>query len=148
MKTKLIALMLLLSACGTKEAGIVDPAFNEYVQDFEMKVGVQVNNVDITFEPTKYPVLGECWSGGSKNKVKIDPTQWAKMNKYAREQLVYHELGHCVLGLKHNDGEVEINGWTVEGSIMNTYFFGNAWYYVNYNEKYKQALKNNTLVKE
>lgn len=146
---KLIGLMLLLSACGTKEKAFIDPAFNEYVQDFEMKVGVPVNGVDIVFKPTQYPTLGVCWSGGTgNNKIEIDPTHWKKMSKYGREQLIYHELGHCVLGLKHNNGEVEINNWTVEGSIMNSYWFGNAWYYLKYNEKYKQALKNNTLVKE
>jgi hypothetical protein len=145
---KLIALMLLLSACGTKVNTTVDPALVSYVQDFEMKMGVPANNTDVVFKPTSYPTIGVCYRGGEKNKVEIDPVQWTKMDGYGKEQLIYHELGHCVLGLSHNDGTFEMDGWNLPGSIMNTFWFGNAWYYVKYNEKYKQALKNNTLVKE
>lgn len=149
MKTKLIALMLLLSACGTKEKSIIEPSLVSYVQSFEMKIGVPVNNVDVVFKPIKYPTIGLCYrGGGEKNKVEIDPVQWKKMDEYGREQLMYHELGHCVLGLGHNDAEAKLDGWMVEGSIMNSYWFGNSWYYLKYRENYNQALKNNTLVKE
>lgn len=149
MKTKMIALMLLLSACGTKEKAIIDPAFNSYVQDFEAKVGVPVSGVDIMFKPTEYPAIGVCYQYSSgKNKIEVDPTRWASMDEYGREQLMYHELGHCVLGMRHNDAEVSMGGWMVEGSIMNSYWFGNAWYYLKWRENYKQAMKNNTLVKE
>ena len=39
-------------------------------------------------------------------------------------------------------GEMEL-----PASIMNTYFFGESWFYMDNNEKYKEALKNNTTVK-
>lgn len=146
MKTKLIALMLLLSACGPKERGAIDPAFDSYVQDFEMKVGMPVTGVDIVFAPTEYPAIGVCYQYSSgNNKIHVDPKKWASMDGYGREQLMYHELGHCVLGQGHNNAEIKLGRWTVEGSIMNSYWFGNSWYYIKYNSQYKQALKNNTV---
>jgi len=105
---KLMILMLLLSACGKKIDGVIDPAFDQYVQDFEMKVGVPVSGVSVTFKPTEYPVLGVCIYGGEIAKVEIDPTQWERMDSHGREQLIYHELGHCVLGRGHDDRKVRL----------------------------------------
>lgn len=32
----------------------------------------------------------------------INVEHWAVINKWERQELVYHELGHCLLGLGHN----------------------------------------------
>lgn len=145
---KLMILMLLLSACGKKIEGVIDPTFTSYVQDFEMKIGVEVNGVSIRFKPQTYPVLGVCKSGGEIAEVEIDPTQWEKMNDIGREQLIYHELGHCALGRPHDGRKTKLNNVTVEGNIMYPYFFGEDWNYIRYREQYKVALKNNDIVKE
>lgn len=141
-----LALVLTLSACGRK--GQVDPAFNAYVRDFEVKIGVGVNNVDISFRKLNAPTIGVCYSGGQFNQINIDPDFWATMNESGREQLMYHELGHCVLGLGHNDELSTLDNMVVEGSIMNKYWFGHTEYYEKYKENYKQALKHNTVVEE
>jgi beta-lactamase regulating signal transducer with metallopeptidase domain len=48
--------------------------------------------------------LGQCksYSNGSKAIV-IDQLYWNRVNDREREYLVFHELGHCVLGREHKD---------------------------------------------
>lgn len=141
-----MAIILVLSACGRK--GQIDPAFSVYVRDFETKIGVSVNNVDIKFGKLKAPTIGVCYDGGQFNQIRIDPDFWETMDENGKEQLMYHELGHCVLGLGHNNELSTLDNMNVEGSIMNSYWFGNAGYYAKYKENYKKALKHNTVVEE
>jgi hypothetical protein len=140
-----LIIFLFLTSCGVKTT--IDSAFTSYVQDFEFKIGVPVANVDIYFKKLTYPTIGVCYRGSVKNVVQIDPDQWNLSDDYGKEQTIFHELGHCVLGLQHNDARATLDNQNVEGSIMNTYFFGNKPYYIKYHENYKQALKTNTLVK-
>lgn len=141
-----MAVILVLSACGRK--GQVDPAFSAYVRDFETKIGVPVTNVDIKFGKLKAPTIGMCYDGGQFNQIQIDPDFWQTMNEDGREQLMYHELGHCVLGQGHNNETAILDNMNVEGSIMNSYWFGHAEHYSKHKEKYKQALKRNAVVEE
>lgn len=32
----------------------------------------------------------------------INKEHWATINKWEKKELIYHELGHCILGLGHN----------------------------------------------
>ena len=146
MVARFIFLALILCSCGKK--GTVDPAFQEYVQDFEINIGVKVTGVDIYFKAQKAPILGVCISGGSIAKIEIDPEQWQKMGPYGKEHLIYHELGHCVLGRKHDDRLLAYNSGYIEGSIMNTYWFGDSWYYLKYRQQYKMGLKNNDVMQK
>lgn len=141
---KYVIVVLLLS-CGERQ-GFIDPAFSSYVKDFENKIGVKVSNVDIRFEALKPPMLGLCITGGGLEDIKIDPISWINMDDLGRELLLYHELGHCVLFMKHNDSRVILEGLNVEGSIMNAYWFGNTSHYRRYREQYKLALRRNALV--
>ena len=60
--------------------------------------------------------LGQCksYSDGSK-KVIIDQPFWDNASDLEREYVVFHELGHCILGRDHNDTK-DSNGKCV--SIM------------------------------
>lgn len=74
---------------------------NEFgiVIDFEsMNVGGYIENIQTT------GTIGQCrsYSDGSKNVV-IDTRYWNRMNDTEREYVVFHELGHCVLGRSHVD---------------------------------------------
>lgn len=42
---------------------------------------------------------GYCSSRG----VALNSKHWALINKWEQRELVYHELGHCLLDLGHND---------------------------------------------
>ena len=46
-------------------------------------------------------VLGQCNVYKNDNIVFIDPTFWATASDWDRRSVVFHELGHCVLGRGH-----------------------------------------------
>jgi Zn-dependent peptidase ImmA (M78 family) len=39
----------------------------------------------------------------SENKIFINKRKWDTLKESMKERLIYHELGHCVLGLKHDN---------------------------------------------
>lgn len=135
---------LVLFGCG--HTARIDPAFLEYVDDFESHIGVAVTDTDIVFDELDGPTLGYCITGQATNEIHIDRKSWSMMTKDGQEQLIYHELGHCVLGLEHNNLRTILDGYYVEASIMNAYWFGNRSYYSKYKENYKYALKYNISV--
>jgi len=49
-------------------------------------------------------VAAQCISHeGRRGCIRIDPSIWSEIAEPQREYLVFHELGHCYLGLGHND---------------------------------------------
>lgn len=60
-------------------------------------------------------------------QVGINPDRFNNSDEYGRIELVFHELGHCLLGLTHNDNQVSImthSGLkTMASSWMSTYHF-------------------------
>jgi hypothetical protein len=142
----LISTVYSVSSCGINDTGTIDAEFIPYVRDFEENMGVKVTGINIRFGNTRYPTIGWCQITPGLNEIEIDSAFWMSADDKAREQLLYHELGHCILYLDHDDRRVRINNANIEGSIMNTYFFGNRDYYRNYNSQYKAALKRNALL--
>jgi hypothetical protein len=104
----------------------VDPELEPYVQSFERAygafAGVRVALADLTEDG--YGTVGLCQMGGYG--VKIDRAYFEYYREWmpeAVEQLVYHELGHCVFGLGHDDHEFGSTGpapWCPR-SVMNPY---------------------------
>jgi hypothetical protein len=62
--------------------------------------------------------------GDDGNKtITIDPDFWANASSDQREQLVFHELGHCALVLRHN---IVVDSNRCLLSIIYPYAFGNS----------------------
>ena len=65
---------------------------------------------------TEENVIGTCsWTQNHSHNITIDQNYWRTANDLQREFVVFHELGHCVLGKDHVDGE-DANGQCI--SIM------------------------------
>ena len=48
--------------------------------------------------------VGLCtYNVNQPNTIKIDASYWNRANDSRREKIVFHELGHCLLGRTHND---------------------------------------------
>ena len=82
-------------------------------------------------------MIGYCYRNGDGTKriIRINPVFWANNqdNFASKEELMYHELGHCILDRDHNDSKL-IDGKT-PASVMNHYHIGqNSYekYYVDY----------------
>lgn len=86
--------------------------------------------------------VGICYSyTNGDRRIEIDPTYWANSSDNGKEQLIFHELGHCVFNLDHNDNRLDIKDYgTIPASIMNSYAFGEQWYYETFKEYYRKEL--------
>ena len=85
--------------------------FNFYVESFKEageSVGWKVNmhGVKIDFVDK----LPEAWVGvciPEQRQVFVDLHYWLRTDETHREELVWHELGHCVLGREHTTASVD-----------------------------------------
>ena len=68
----------------------------------------------------------------SRPAIYIDKDYWDNASEMARESTVFHELGHCVLNLEHNDQDVVIKGEKLKKSLMAPVEFGGYKYLANY----------------
>lgn len=52
-------------------------------------------------------IVGQCISSGTPfiNTIKIHPKRWEEFTQYAKEELIFHEMGHCIHGLSHDNGK-------------------------------------------
>lgn len=59
-------------------------------------------------------VAGTCSYGGRTNQrdVLIDSDFWKRSSPLYREYIVFHELGHCVLGQEHREACFSNRTWT------------------------------------
>lgn len=130
---KLIPLLFLMS-CGKSiqdflhingspiKKSKTDITFNKFVESFSEQFDVIIN-VPIIFKKINYNYAGVCikYSTGYK-EIQINSIHWENYSLEQKEQLVYHELGHCVLNRKHNDLLMETNV-NCPNSIMKSYMF-------------------------
>lgn len=109
--------LLLFAACEKEEDLQVDnlyiaPELQPYFDLFEEEAaarGLNYNLENANLEGyllriTEDDVVGQCaYNSDRPNRVTIDLTFWRRASSYNKEMVVFHELGHCVLGLGHND---------------------------------------------
>jgi hypothetical protein len=101
----LLVSILGLTSCAAPEN--TDGVFTQYMQSFNAAAS-SVNSkayayVPITFGDTTVAgsdVVGLCYLSGSP-RVLIDEDAWNTSSSPKREVVVFHELGHCVLGRQH-----------------------------------------------
>ncbi len=122
----------------------IPPELEKYVIEFEQIYNKRVN-YSIVFGKLKENNIGKCNIRGRFRKITIDLEFYEKYkdNEYVIHQLIFHELGHCTLLLDHNNGLDEIFR---EISIMNSYAFGNKFYYQHNLDYYIDSLIDHRIV--
>lgn len=151
-KIQFTFLALLLIGCA-KDLTVGDTAFTDaelipYVNQF-LKLATEhgtvldasrVSRIVIVFDAaTVYPILGKCTVSTKGLSIKINPENWQYASKAEREQLMFHELGHCLMGLQHDntvaklyDYNSEIDGfYSGAANLMNAYAIWGEWYEPN-----------------
>jgi len=156
----LILFTFLLASCGlqVKKKNVlkIDPAFSQYVQRFESMGNTKIKNLEFSFGETAhldregFTVYGYCQKGTVETnkllvkevveirKIVINPRVWDRLSIKDKEQLAFHELGHCVLERGHKDsflGNRPI-------SIMHPYHNQVSPVYTNFYGSYMQELFN------
>ena len=98
--------LLLLSAC-KKTVHDIPPALLPYVQDFfeearSRGLDLEMSDFDLIIELRQiddHHIAGRCRNG----KMIIDSIQWNYRDEKGRRSLLFHEMGHCVLGRGHDN---------------------------------------------
>lgn len=109
-----ICCFLLLSACEKEEtlSSQVEEALQPYFERFDQEARIRGLDFSLEMEELEASiirvdeegVLGQChYSEQAPNIVEIDNQFWARATDLEKEYVVFHELGHCVLGRNHDD---------------------------------------------
>lgn len=101
--------LLLLLLVGCAQNPYVEPELKPYMDKFDQTFDTHskysvVFGKDLKLKGKR--VLGICTHYGANsagNLIEIDILDWEWMSEVSREQLMFHEAGHCTLGLKHNE---------------------------------------------
>lgn len=164
MKKTLFGVIVLcfLSGCGliqNRPAGTIEPQFIPYVSYFSSKaednqVGIgDLYSLSVNFsedtDPNNKNTLGICIRHSDSQQVYIRKSYWDKASIIDREELIFHELGHCLLGLQHDnslqiarDFATNVNtDFRLPHSIMNPYHLGNIVYGDNREEYIRQLFQ-------
>lgn len=88
-------------------ASLQDDEVRSYVVEFEKEYGIEVDYEVILVDEQlgeDVNILAICTLSESKPpRVRIERSFWDTNLPIRRRALVYHELGHCSYGLRHND---------------------------------------------
>lgn len=97
MKTHLIAILLTVCACASKPDLSAEKQawYNEANER-----GCLVFPTKLYFADLKGEAVGYCVP---RFGILIDIDSWNKFGPLQRKELVFHELGHCVLSLEHSE---------------------------------------------
>lgn len=121
--------LLSLSSCG--HPYIIEqtfiPEYNKFLNfAVDRNIALQqdrIQHLSITAKSLPYLVLGQCEEYGGDYTVRIDRTYWSNATWVGQEAVLFHELGHCLLGRKHLNDVDTTTGTYV--SIMNEYQLDN-----------------------
>lgn len=120
-RTAAVALLLLVTACGPNvESSLhelpylgdvhVQAECEQYYGRWERETGIPIMYVSCRIEPLNMPnVVGVCETLHRYKAIRLDAEWWKVLGAHQREQLMFHELGHCVLGRGH-DTELHPDG--------------------------------------
>lgn len=111
----LLVVFGLLSSCSEEDViGInIDPELQVHLDNFvkeAAKRGLLIDynrlgvSIVVTIEDVEDHVPGLCNRDGGTREIQIDRLFWnSQASELKREWIIFHELGHCILGLGHND---------------------------------------------
>jgi len=136
----LLSVSSMLIGCGNGfrpiNVGVVDPEFEPYVELFLDYANIPSINVDMYFNNQSGNVIGVCKTRGNEKKIEIDGVWWYSASELDREILIFHELGHCVLGQGHRNYTLSDG---CRGSVMDEYHIG-AYCYEKHYDYYLEEL--------
>jgi hypothetical protein len=136
----MVFIAVMTSACAKEHAHQVQiaPAFQSFVdqwhKDAESTLGrdLVIDDLIIEFDGALTIQSGEqglcSMDGNATPVIHISPTVWNIDSAFPRQMLIYHELGHCILGRGHNNTIYEMplsnddgtfSQYPVNQSIMN-----------------------------
>lgn len=151
MITRLVALFILLVADDSLASGKIkqDPfgEFQPYVDSFQVaghSQGYRFKGQKFNiFLSDRMPVrdwVGVCYPGirGQTPVILIKRSYWMRSDNLHREQVVWHEMGHCILRREHK--EDEIKGHPVSIMYPDVSIVEDECYYLAHKKEYIKEL--------
>ena len=138
----LTLIFVILTGCGLPHSYSSDPDFDLYKQKFEQETGVRVT-VPIVYDSLGKETVGLCETFADGYRlIRIDTDFWQTMGNGGKEEVIYHELGHCQLDRDHvaQLTSTPAYRYAIPNSIMFPYIFGDASFYWMFREHYVQEL--------
>lgn len=154
---RLSLIFLMLTACGRvgevedflkskdyvdKRAPFVEEVFKVHVNTFKFYYKTDFN-ILMEFKVLDGMTMATCksWSDGYR-EIAVDPVKWIGLSFNGQEQLLFHELGHCIFNLDHVETKMKKGNWiNIPTSIMYPYVFGDTDYYKEFKDHYFQEMK-------
>lgn len=163
-----VLLIAVLTACITivevpERIPFVDPRVKSLLADFQNdfaefqkipgnspnKMYFSPNTITILIKPITLKgdkntrIIGTCsFDAYNMPHVVLDETDWYATTDAGKKWVVYHELGHCLLGQNHRDFKVKFGNDIIKGSIMDA-IRGLSYDLELYNPYYMQELFSN-----
>lgn len=134
----LIIVALMASACAPIQYQI-EPSAMPYVERWEELYNIAVE-LNVKLAPIGPAIVGLCRQGGGDREVTLDAWYWEAADDAERESLIFHEFGHCLMGLGHDRRLASVDGWTIPASIMYPYVFDGS-IYEYHKEYYREELR-------
>jgi hypothetical protein len=97
--------LLFFASCGRHVIRPeIDSEFKSYVSRFSNVHRITIKSDVVFGKLSNIKFVGFCTRlSNGKSKVEIDKDYWNRASVAQKELLIFHELGHCELGLPHND---------------------------------------------
>jgi len=99
MLRKTVALLLSIMCISSCALANFETEYLEFYQE-AIKRNCMVFPVNAYFSRLEPGIAGYCIPGFG---ILFNEDRWAAFGPYQRKELVFHELGHCVLGLEHKE---------------------------------------------
>lgn len=80
--------------------------FNNKFERIAKECQVELYDASLKFASTREKLYG--WCRPYSGSVLINSRHWNKLTAVKKEQLIFHELGHCRLDQKHDDDDLNI----------------------------------------
>lgn len=155
MKTILLS-VFIISGCGNviadfqqkpkKDFDLVSEAtLTPYLKRFGDYYKVKTSHIATEFtvlNNTDQHTVGLCWAyDDGARKIQIDTDYWNNITDNGKEQLIWHELGHCALNLGHDENLITRNNFVnIPESIMYPSTFGDTNFYADEKDYYFKEL--------
>lgn len=137
MRMDLITICLFTIGCGQVNATNKYHAKEAemYLVEFEQDYGISTGQTEVTMSDKGFEknVIGYCMSDdiNPTGNIVLNSVTWPNLTDTEKHNLVYHELGHCILLRDHNDALYPDGCYR---SIMNTYLISDFCYFLHKDE--------------
>lgn len=132
---KYLFFLVFLTSCHRPITYHIEPEFIRHIATFEAVTGHPVN-LDMSFGTTPSDIAATCFKRNTGNYIIVNEAWWDKAVDSSHEQVIFHELGHCIFDMVHDSNRIILDGVSAPESIMYPKTFGFETYYINHRDYY------------